>query len=75
MNYGLPVLTPQWRTTPTLNPVSIYYNEDNFVEKLQEFSRKDKWQQISDICYRQAQEWRWSENLKPLLKIIGAQKG
>ena len=74
MNYGLPVLTPQWRTTPTLNHVSIYYDENNFLEKLQEFSRKDRWQQISDICYRQAQEWRWSENLKPLLKIIGAQK-
>jgi hypothetical protein len=75
MNYGLPVLTPQWRSDPKLRHISIYYDENNFLEKVHEFSKRDKWQQMSDSCYNQAQEWRWSRNLRPLLAILRTQKG
>jgi len=75
MNYGLPVLTPQWRIDPMLSHVSIYYDEDNFLERIHEFSRRDRWQQMSDSCYLQAQKWSWSQNLRPLLEILRIQKG
>ena len=70
MNYGLPTLTPEWRFDPQLRHVSIQYNEDNFLEKIHEFSNEDRWQQMSECCYNQAKEWEWSRTLEPLLAIL-----
>lgn len=70
LSYGLPVLTPDWRRDPLLEDVSIYYNEDNFLEIIKKYSQKENWQKMSDKCSRKAEEWEWNKVLKPLEDII-----
>jgi hypothetical protein len=70
MSYGLPVLTPEWRSDPRLKNYSILYNEENFLQKINEFSSKEKWQKMSNSCYNQSKKWNWDNVLKPLDKII-----
>ena len=70
MSYGLPVLTPDWRKDILLEPFSIPYNEDNFLEQIEKYSKKGKWEVMSKKCYSQAKKWRWKNQLKPLLKIL-----
>ncbi len=70
LSYGLPVLTPEWRKDSILDDVSIHYNEDNFLKKVKEFSKKDKWEKMSKKCYEKAKELNWEDNLKPLVNII-----
>jgi len=70
LSYGLPVLTPDWRKDPLLEDVSIYYNENNFLDVIKKYSHKKIWQEMSDKCYNQAKKWVWSETLKPLGDIL-----
>ena len=70
MSYGLPVLTPEWRKDPRLEKYSILYNEKNFLQKIEEYSSKDKWQKISNMCFNKAKDWDWEKVLKPLAEII-----
>jgi hypothetical protein len=70
LSYGLPVLTPDWRKDPLLEDVSIYYNENNFLDAIKKYSHEKTWQEMSDKCYNQAKKWIWSETLKPLGDIV-----
>ncbi|MCL5439032.1 MAG: hypothetical protein M1268_03515 [Patescibacteria group bacterium] len=70
LSYGLPVLTPEWRKDHLLENVSIYFNEDNFLNVLKKYSDPDTWQKMSDACFRQAQAWEWKNVLKPLGNIV-----
>jgi hypothetical protein len=70
MSYGLPVLTPEWRKDPRLEKYSILYNEKNFLQKIEEYSSKEKWQKISNMCFDKTKEWDWEKVLKPLAEII-----
>jgi hypothetical protein len=46
--YGLPTLIPEWRHDPRLAAGSIYYNENNFLEVVKEYSDQEKWTKKSD---------------------------
>ena len=70
LSYGLPVLTPEWRQDILLKDVSIYFNEDNFLGLIKKYSNPERWQQMSDACYRQAKLWKWENVLKPLGEIV-----
>lgn len=70
MSYGLPVLTPEWRKDPRLEKYSILYNEKNFLQKIEEYSSKDKWQKLSNMCFDKTKDWDWEKVLKPLVEII-----
>ena len=70
LSYGLPVLTPEWRQDSLLKDVSIYFNEDIFLNLIKKYSSQKKWQQMSDACYKQAKEWNWEKVLEPLGDII-----
>lgn len=70
LSYRLPVLTPEWREDPLLDPVSIKYNESNFLDKIVEFSDRAKWEAMSEKCYQQSVKWTWESQLEPLLEIL-----
>ena len=70
MSYGLPVLTPEWRKDPILEKYSILYNENNFLQKIKEYSSREKWEKMSNMCLDKAKEWDWEKVLKPLIEII-----
>lgn len=70
LSYGLPVLTPDWRKDRLLEKVSIYFNEKTFLNVIKKYSGRRKWQGMSNACYKQAQQWRWENVLKPLTDII-----
>jgi len=70
LSYGLPVLTPDWREDSILEDVSIYYNENNFLERIKEVSDKRKWESMSKKSYKKSQELKWNLNLKPLIKVL-----
>jgi hypothetical protein len=70
LSYGLPVLSPDWmKFTNGLRGV-LPYNENNFIEVVEEYSDAEKWAKISDAAYQQALELDWREVLKPLQRII-----
>lgn len=70
ISYGLPVLTPEWRQDIILKDVSIYYNEENFLDTIKKYSNKNNWQKLSDRSYKKAKELQWTYVLKPLEDII-----
>lgn len=70
VSYGLPVLTPDWRKDTLLKKSSIYFNEQNFLKKVKEYSNKIGWQKKSKEAYKQAEKYNWSIVLRPLGKII-----
>lgn len=68
--YGLPVMSPDWmRFSHELKGV-VPYNEDNFLELLEEYVLKDPWEKLSEEARKQARELDWRITLKPLEKII-----
>ena len=70
LSYGLPVLTPEWRRDPLLESTSIYYNEDNFVQVINNYSQENEWKQMSEKGYESAKQMKWENVLKPLDTII-----
>jgi hypothetical protein len=70
ISYGLPVLTPDWRKDPRLAPVSIAYNEENFLTQIIKYSEEENWKRMSKKCYAQALKWRWENSLIPLLALL-----
>jgi len=71
ISYGLPVLEPEWREISGLEETCISYNEENFMEKIEEYSDPEKWQEMSDIAYECAKRYDWDKTLQPLADIIG----
>ena len=71
-SYGLPVLCPEWRQDPILDPGTIYYNETNFNQQVKKYSQKDLWQKKHLAALKIAQKYRWSKTLLPLLDKINS---
>jgi hypothetical protein len=70
LSYGLPVLSPDWmKFSHSLKGV-LPYNENNFLEIIEEYSDFEKWIKLSDDAYRQSSELDWHQVLKPLQRII-----
>ena len=70
ISYGLPVLSPDWMKFSNDLRGVIPYNEDNFLEVLEEYLDSENWARKSDPAYQQALELDWREVLKPLNRII-----
>ena len=71
ISYGLPVLTPKWRRDAVLDPSSIYYSEEFFLETLLKYRDKDKWTAKSNEALQLSNSLTWEEALRPLGKLVG----
>jgi hypothetical protein len=70
LEYGLPVLSPDWMKFSHELKGVIPYNEDNFSELLEKNSVRDQWERLSRDGHQQARELDWRITLKPLEKLI-----
>jgi len=70
LTYGLPVLSPDWITFSHELKGVLPYNEDNFLDILEEHSDRDRWEKLREEAIEQAHELDWNKTLKPLEKII-----
>jgi hypothetical protein len=68
--YGLPVLSPDWMKFSHELRGCLPYNEENFVDLIDEYSDRDKWERLSKEAHGQACELDWSKTLEPLEKLI-----
>jgi len=68
--YGLPVLSPDWMDFSHELKGVLPFNEDNFVDILEEYSDRSRWEKLSEEAIKQAHELDWRKTLKPLEKII-----
>ncbi|GAG87798.1 unnamed protein product [marine sediment metagenome] len=68
--HGLPVLFPEWQKFPNKLKGCLSYNETNFVEVIEEYSEKDKWEKICIEAKEQGKELDWKITLRPLEKLI-----
>lgn len=71
ISYGLPALSPDWMKFSNSIKGVISFNENNFLELIEEYSDYEKWKKISDAAYEQALELEWRKVLEPLQRIIG----
>jgi hypothetical protein len=71
--FGLPVLTPEWRTDTVLDPGAIHFSADNFVKLIKEYSDRDRWQEKSDAAISIAKERTWESAFRPLTEIVERQ--
>jgi hypothetical protein len=70
LSYGLPVLSPSWlKFSHDLKGV-LPFNEDNFLDVLEDNLDPNKWEKISREAYDQAIELDWKKVLKPLEMMI-----
>jgi glycosyltransferase involved in cell wall biosynthesis len=69
LSFGLPVLCPDTRKDPLLEPATIYYHKNNFSKIIKKIDSKI-WQQKHMEAFKIADKLNWSETLKPLLLII-----
>jgi len=67
---GLPVLSPDWMQFSHELKGCLPYNEDNFVDLVDQFSEKNLWEKLSQEAHAQARELDWNITLKPLEKLI-----
>ena len=70
LSYGLPVLSPEWMKFSNALKGVLPYNENNFLEVIEEYLDSEKWARISEAAYQQALELDWHEVLKPLSRIL-----
>lgn len=68
--YGLPVLSPDWMKFSHEVKGVLPYNEENFLEILEEYSDPDKWEKISKEAHKQALKLEWRKVLQPLVRMI-----
>ena len=70
LSVGLPVFSPDWQEFSHQVSGVIPYNEKNFLQLVDENFSRQRWQQLSDAAYEQAQELSWTKILGPLLDLI-----
>ena len=70
VSYGLPVLTPDWRSDKILDPASIHYNPDTFLDLIAEYSDQVKWEAKHKAALAVAKQISWKKAFKPLDKIV-----
>jgi len=68
--YGLPVMSPDWMKFSHELKGVLPYNEDNFLDILEEYTLRDPWEKLSEEAKKQARELDWRITLEPLEKII-----
>lgn len=68
--YGLPALSPDWMKFSYELKGVVPYNENNFVDIIDEYSDRDRWETLSREAHQQARELDWRITLKPLEKLI-----
>ena len=70
INYGLPVLIPEWRKNLHLIEGSIPFNEENFLDVISKYSNKKEWEDMSNRAYEQAKRLVWNTTMQPLKSIL-----
>ncbi len=68
--YGLPVLSPDWMQLSHELKGCVPYNEGNFVDVLNKYSKNDDWEKLSKDAIDQARDLDWKKTLEPLDGII-----
>lgn len=74
LNYGLPILCPEWRKDSLLKSASIYYNEKNINHQIKKYSDKKLWLKKHQAALKLAKKLSWENSLIPLLKTINLEK-
>lgn len=69
-SYGLPVLTPSWRSDEVLGPSSIYYGPEDFLEVLAEHSSEAAWTAKSKESLAVAEELSWPAAFRSLAEVL-----
>jgi hypothetical protein len=67
---GLPVLVPEWRTSTADLGGTISYTEDNFVERVADYSSSDAWQIIADEAIKQAADYTVEKATSEFIDIV-----
>ena len=70
MKDGDDVWLAEWRDDEFLRDGTILFTEENFVERIQEFSDEKKWRRKSKAALRIADSLAWPKVLKPVVDII-----
>lgn len=70
ISYGLPVLCPEWRRDPLLEPATIYYNEANFNQQVKKFQKKKNWLIKHYEAKKLAKKLYWSSMLEPIINEV-----
>lgn len=74
LSYGLPVLSPQWRTDDLLDDVTISYTEKTFLQKIKAYEKKHRWNKMHKKSIKKTHAFSWEKTLAPLLKIVASEK-
>ena len=70
LSYGLPVLFTEWEKFPHELEGCIPYNQENFLDVIEECADEQTWQELSDAAYEQAKELAWDKVLEPFLEVV-----
>jgi hypothetical protein len=70
ISYGLPVLTPEWRSDAILDPSSIFYSEDRFLEAVNVLRDPSMWEELSRASLEIASELSWDRALEPIIRAV-----
>ncbi len=70
ISYGLPVLTPEWRRDSILDPSSIFYSDESFLEAVAVLTDPPAWEELSRNSLRIAANLSWDKALEPMLRAF-----
>lgn len=71
ISYGLPVMTPSWRNDRKLDSSSIYFdNAEDFVNKIKEYSTRNKWVKKHKAALETAERMQWSNVFSDLHTLL-----
>ena len=70
ISYGLPVLTPEWRSDTILDPSSIFYSEDHFLEAVNVLNDPSTWEELSRTSLQIASKLSWDRALEPIIRAV-----
>lgn len=70
LSFGLPVLSPDWLQFSHEVKGVLPFNEENFLNVVEDNSDRDQWEMLSKEAHEQARELDWNIVLQPLEKII-----
>jgi len=68
--YGLPVLTPAWRTDPLLDGAALRYDEESFGALVERFSAREDWERMSRRALDLSARCSWDAALAPLDGVL-----
>ena len=70
ISYGLPVLTPEWRRDSILDPSSIFYSKESFLEAVAALTDPLAWVELSNSSLKIAEDLTWDKALEPMLRAF-----